>query len=122
MKEPKQVVITLGTGDADGNVLNWLGDGKIPPELQEHLRDHKVQLHLRHIHPGVMIEKGSSPEDIQRLLEKALQGGADGPDAEKVETKPADDSSSDRVASQLEELTKQLQVLSERLSRLEEKK
>lgn len=121
MKVPQRLVISVG-GDKEHDVLKkWMGEGRLPKELEEQLKSQRAHIRLRHIHPGLVIEKNMSPEDIQRLVDDAMRAAQEKAQPEPAEQAPeaAEAESLEKVRSELDALQQQLKLLTERLAELE---
>lgn len=122
MESPQELVITL-SGDEQprhtgGMGVWWRDRGGISDQLREELELRRGQLKLRQIAPGIVIQKSSSLEEIERLVREAMNAAQQDAAAQPDEstTRPQTDAD---LQKQLREMKVQLESVLERVGKLE---
>lgn len=130
MKEPAEIVVTGPKSDEseiEDKVFRILENSPVG-EWKESPRPmirHFPGLRWNQVHPGIVIDKGSSLADVERLLKAAAEA------AEKAEAKAEAASkkaegltgdSSEKLRRQLEKVEQELKAMSARIAELEEKR
>lgn len=128
MEQPSEVVVTVWGNQSIPDPSGGVAAGELP-QLQEYLqqqqlKQHKAQLRLRQIPPGIMIEKSLPHEEIERLVEQAMKAARDSSrtQASKVESVPGSQTTEADTQSEIKVLKDQLSAVMERLKQLEQQK
>ena len=127
MEQPSEFVVSVWGTQVNPDLSGGESSGELPllsEQLLNELKQHRAQLRLRQIPPGIMIERSLPQEEIQRLVDQAIKAAQDSSRKQTPKTSTVPDSPSGEAdtQSEIKALKEQLSAVMERLNQLEQQK